>query len=100
MARIQECLKAVAFLDENHPYLWSISKFSDYCKVDYINNNLSESFNNWVKEVKDLQIVEMHDTIRKMIIDKFELRNKIAISMEGKIIPSILEALTSKQSYQ
>jgi hypothetical protein len=53
-----------------------------------------------VKEVKDLQIVEMHDTIRKMIIDKFELRNKIAISMEGKIIPSILEALTSKQSYQ
>ena len=79
MARIQEkCPDAIAYLDENHPYLWSRSKFSDHCKVDYINNNLSESFNNWVKEVKDLQIVEMLDTIRRMIIAKFELRSKIA----------------------
>ena len=97
MARIQEkCPDAIAYLDENHPYLWSRSKFSDHCKVDYINNNLSESFNNWVKEVKDLQIVEMHDNIRRMIIAKFELRRKIAESMEGKIIPSITKALTAQ----
>ena len=97
MARIQEkCPDAIAYLDENHPYLWSRSKFSDHCKVDYINNNLSESFNNWVKEVKDLQIVEMHDNIRRMIIAKFELRSKIAESMEGKIIPSITKALTAQ----
>ena len=37
--------------------------------------------------MKDLQIVEMHDNIRRMIIAKFELRSKIAESMEGKIIP-------------
>jgi hypothetical protein len=98
MARIQEkCPEAIAFLDENHPYLWSRSKFSDHCKVDYINNNLSECFNNWVKEVKDLQVVEMLDTIRRMIIAKFELRNKIAMNMKGKIIPTIIQALTAQR---
>ena len=98
MARIQEkCPDAIAYLDENHPYLWSRSKFSDHCKVDYINNNLSEFFNNWVKEVKDLQIVEMHDNIRRMIIAKFELRSKIVESIECKIIPSITKALTAQR---
>jgi hypothetical protein len=97
MARIQEkAPDAIAYLDENHPYLWSRSKFSEHCKVDYINNNLSESFNNWVKKVKDLQIVELHDTIRQMIIAKFELRRKTAMSMEGKIIPSIIEGLVGE----
>jgi hypothetical protein len=43
-----------------------------------------------VKEVKDLQVVEMLDTIRRMIIAKFEFRNKIAMKMEGKIIPTII----------
>lgn len=94
MARIKEkCPGAIVYLDENHPYLWSRSKFSEDCKVDYINNNLSESFNNWVNKVKDLQIVEMHDKIRQMIIKKFVLRRKIAMSMEGRIIPSITKAL-------
>jgi len=75
--------------------LWSRSKFSDQCKVDYINNNLSESFNNWVRKTKDLQILEMHDMIRQMIISKFEARRKIAMSIEGSIIPDITKALTA-----
>ena len=88
MEKIQEkCTQAIAYLDENHPYLWSRSKFYDRCKVDYINNNLSECFNNWVRKTKDLQILEMHDMIRQMIISKFEARRKIAMSMEGNIIP-------------
>jgi len=38
----------------------------------------------------------MHDNIRRMIIAKFELRSKIAESIEGKIIPSITKALTAQ----
>jgi len=45
--------KAIEWLDENHPYVWSRSKFSEDCKVDYINNNLSESFNSWVSKTKN-----------------------------------------------
>jgi len=96
MGKIQEkCPQAIAYLDEKHPYLWNRSKFSDQCKVNYINNNLSESFNNWVRKTKDLQILEMHDMIRQMIISKFEARRKIAMSIEGSIIPDITKALTA-----
>uniref|UniRef100_A0A0A9FIC4 MULE transposase domain-containing protein n=1 Tax=Arundo donax TaxID=35708 RepID=A0A0A9FIC4_ARUDO len=97
MGKIEEkCPDAINYLDENHPYLWSRSKFSEHCKVDYINNNLSESFNKWVMKTKDLQIVNMHDKIRHMIIFKFDLRGRIARKMEGKIIPSISKALKAQ----
>jgi hypothetical protein len=97
IGRIQEkCPAAIAYLDEHHPYLWSRSKFSDQCKVDYINNNISESFNNWVRKCKDLQILEMHDMIRQLIISTFDKRRKNAMSMEGNIIPCIIETLTGQ----
>jgi len=88
--------KALEWLDENHPYIWSRSKFSEDCKVDYINNNLSESFNSWVSKTKEYQIVEMHDKIRQMIIEKFVLRSKNARKMTGKIIPDIIKDLNAK----
>ena len=43
---------ALDWLDDNHPYVWSRSKFFENCMVDYINNNLSESFNSWVSKIK------------------------------------------------
>src|SRR6266508_620341 len=88
--------KALEWLDENHPYVWSRSKFFEDCKVDYINNNLSECFNSWVSKTKDCQIVDMHDRIRQMIIEKFVLRAKIGSNMPGIIIPSIINALNAK----
>jgi hypothetical protein len=48
-----------------------------------------------VRKVKDLQILKMHDMIRQMIISKCEVRRKIAMSMEGNIIPNITKALTA-----
>jgi hypothetical protein len=42
------------WLDDHHTYIWSQSKFFEHCKVDYINNNLSESFNSWVSKTKDI----------------------------------------------
>jgi hypothetical protein len=44
---------ALSWLDDNHPYVWSRSKFSEECKVDYTNNNLSECFNSWVSKTKN-----------------------------------------------
>jgi hypothetical protein len=83
-------------LDENHPYIWSRRKFLEDCKVDYINNNLYESFNSWVSKIKEHQIVEMHDKIRQMIIEKFVLRSKNARKMIGKIIPDIIKDLNAQ----
>jgi len=87
---------ALVWLDDNYPYVWSRSKFNEDCKVDYINNNLSECFNSWVSKCKDYQIIDMHDRIRQMIIEKFVLRAKIGRKMSGVIIPSIIHALNAK----
>jgi hypothetical protein len=38
--------------------LWSRSQFSTYSKVDYETNNLAESFNNWVKQYKGLNLAD------------------------------------------
>uniref|UniRef100_A0A0A8ZXH5 Zinc finger PMZ-type domain-containing protein n=1 Tax=Arundo donax TaxID=35708 RepID=A0A0A8ZXH5_ARUDO len=98
MKKIEEKFPdAIEWLDENHPYLWSRSQFSDQCKVDHINNNLSECFNKWIMKTKDLQIVNMHNKIRQMIITKFDLRGIIDRKMRGKIIPSISNALNAQQ---
>jgi hypothetical protein len=97
MSKIEEKdPSALAWLDEHHPYVWSRSKFSEDCKVDYINNNLSECFNSWVSKCKDFQVVDMHDKIRQMIIQKIILRDKIGRKMTSTIIPSITNALNAK----
>jgi hypothetical protein len=70
-------------LDENHPYVWTRSKFEEDYKVDYINNNLSAYFNSWISKTKAFQIVDMHDRIRPMIVSKFDLRHKIGRDMVG-----------------
>ena len=88
--------KTIEWLDENHPYVWSRSKFSEDFKVDCINNNLSESFNSWVSKTKNFQIVEMLDHIRQMIIEKFVLRSKSDSNMSGIIIPAIINDLNAK----
>jgi hypothetical protein len=41
------------WLNEHHPFLWARSKFSPDIKCDYINNNLAESWNAWIKEHND-----------------------------------------------
>jgi hypothetical protein len=52
MGKIEEkAPDALAWLDNNHSFVWTRSKFSEESKVDYINNNLSECFS-WISKVK------------------------------------------------
>jgi len=49
--------KAIPFLNKHHKLKWSRSKFSKACKVDYVNNNISECFNNWIKDYKAFKLL-------------------------------------------
>jgi hypothetical protein len=92
----EKCPASIEWLHGTHPFMWSRSKFSYLCKVDYINNNLSKSFNSWVSKTKDMQVVDMLENIRKMILTKFNERSRIARKMEGRIIPSITKDLIAQ----
>jgi hypothetical protein len=91
MGKIEEkAPDALGWLDDNHPFILTRSKFSEESKVDYINNNLSKCFNSWISKLKDQQIVDMLDKIRTMLVTKFVERYKVASNMVGTIIPSII----------
>ena len=38
--------EAMKYLQENHKKLWTRSQYTTLSKVDYVTNNLAESFNN------------------------------------------------------
>jgi hypothetical protein len=90
--------KVKDYLEKDHPKLWARSKFNEIYKVDYVNNNLAESFNTWIRKVKGLHVVDMLDKIRQMIMAKFELRQKIAAEnfVGHKIIPDVMKSLHAK----
>ena len=61
-----------------------------------MNNNISECFNNWIKECKGLHVDVLMDTIRDMIMEKIAMRQVIAQRLEGPILPSVINELKMK----
>jgi hypothetical protein len=86
------------YMDNHHKKLWTRCKFNEACKVDYVNNNLAESFNSWIRKIKGLHLMDMLDKIRQMLMIKFELRQRIASQkfVGYKIIPSVMKTLHAK----
>ena len=87
--------KVQKWLDEHHPFLWARSKFSADIKCDYINNNLAESWNAWIKEHKDLPVHCMVDAIREQIMILFAKRRKISIALPPGILPAVIYQLNA-----
>ena len=69
---------ATAYLRTCHTKLWTRSQFSTICKVDYVTNNLAECFNNWIKEHKAMNLDDLLDKLRQMLIVKWNHRRKIS----------------------
>jgi hypothetical protein len=83
------------WLDEHHPFLWARSKFSDDIKCDYINNNLAESWNSWIKDTKDLPVHCMADAIRERIMILFGKRRQFSTALIGGILPAVIHQLNA-----
>lgn len=84
---------ALAWVNKNHKLLWARSKFLEEIKCAYINNNLAECFNKWVKDIEDLPICELADTLRSMIMELFEKRRRIGERLQGTMIPTLVSQL-------
>uniref|UniRef100_A0A453R5B4 SWIM-type domain-containing protein n=2 Tax=Aegilops tauschii subsp. strangulata TaxID=200361 RepID=A0A453R5B4_AEGTS len=70
--------------------------FDPSIKCDYINNNLAESFNGWIKDYKDLPPDELADTLRELVMKLHEKRRKIGMKLKGKIIPAIIQQIHNR----
>ncbi|XP_062186670.1 uncharacterized protein LOC133890252 [Phragmites australis] len=80
--------------------MWAAAESFTIDKFNYhmgkIEEKSPDALSCWVSKTKDMQIVDMHDKIRQMIITKFHLRGKIGSNMEGRIIPAITKSLNAK----
>jgi hypothetical protein len=90
--------KVKEFLETHHSKIWARSQFSDLSKVDYVHNNLAESFNSTIRKLKGLYLVDLLDKIRIEYIKKFHVRAGIAAAkfMGHIIIPSVMNELKQK----
>jgi hypothetical protein len=90
--------KVKEYLETHHSKIWARSQFSDPSKVDYVHNNLAESFNSTIQKLKGLYLVDLLDKIRIEYIKKFHVRAGIdaAKFMGHIVIPSVMNELKQK----
>jgi len=53
---------------------WTRIKFSEHIKCDHITSNVAEVWNNWVKDIKDLPIADLADTLRSKFMELYARR--------------------------
>jgi hypothetical protein len=88
---------AMAWVRKNHNKIWSRCQFNTLTKVDYVTNNMAESFNNWMKGHKGLNLDDLMDVIRQKLMVKWNKR-RISNKLEGNILPHIVKQL-KQQSF-
>jgi hypothetical protein len=60
--------KTKLYLDTYHSLKWYKSRFNPVINCDYVTNNIAKVCNNWIKNIKDLQVSELADKVRKKIM--------------------------------
>jgi hypothetical protein len=69
--------EAMKYLQQEDKKLWTRSQFGTLYKVDYVTNNLAESFNYWIKGDK-VNLDDLMDTCRQKLLIKWINRKKVA----------------------
>jgi transposase-like protein len=67
---------ATTWLRKTHKKLWTRSQFKTICKVDYVTNNLAESFNDWIKPHKSMNLDDFMDKLKQMLMSKWNKNNE------------------------
>jgi hypothetical protein len=87
--------KAIEYLETHHNKIWYRCGFGVDSKVDYLTNNISESFNKQIKDLKGLNLCELLDRIRELIMVKFNVRRHVGRHLAGLVLPQVLKMLNA-----
>ncbi|KAH9753011.1 SWIM-type domain-containing protein [Citrus sinensis] len=72
-AKDQNCYE---WLRKIPPAQWSRSGFDHHVKSDHVTNNMTESFNKWVDEVRDKPVLTILEHIRRQLMVRIERLNQ------------------------
>ena len=79
-----------------HPRHWCKAYFPTYIKSDMIVNNLCESFNAHIKDVRDQPIITMLEMIREYLMNRIQKRWAVMEKYEGPIGSFIIEIVENR----
>ena len=80
---------AYTWLMNESPTLWARCTFSCSNKCDMLRNNISESFNHFIKDARDKPIITMMEMIRRQLMSRYEERRKWIAKFPGPLCPQI-----------
>ncbi|KAL3498461.1 hypothetical protein ACH5RR_041193 [Cinchona calisaya] len=84
---------AYKWLSAIPPYLWTRCMFSPRSKCDLLCNNISESFNQYISTARDEPIYTMFETIRRLIMCRYQEKRELISKIKGNICPRIHDRL-------
>ena len=92
MARIKE-LKLVAheWLEKIPYHLWARHAFPTNLKNDHITNNIAESFNHWVGDLRGATILNILDGLRAKLMSRLHKRFEKACTWKNSIVPNVIK---------
>ncbi|XP_077222088.1 uncharacterized protein LOC143855924 [Tasmannia lanceolata] len=94
MAEMEKLDKdAHAYLKKINPTLWSRSAFSTQSKCSLLVNNLSETFNGFILPSRDKPILTMVETIRRLLMRRFQKQRSSMERYGGPICRKIQEKI-------
>lgn len=71
------------------PSGWSRSAFSPRSKCDMLANNISESFNQYIKDARDKPIITMMEMIRRQLVNRYEEKRSWITTVNRKLCSKI-----------
>ncbi|KAK1264527.1 hypothetical protein QJS04_geneDACA014345 [Acorus gramineus] len=84
---------AAAWLDGVNSMVWSRCKFGTTANCHYLTNNLSESFNAWVSDIRGCQLIYLVDGLRLKLMVRMDQRRHQASRWKGRLVPHVRKYL-------
>lgn len=84
---------AFKYLDEFDPKCWSMHTFGTDSKCDMLLNNITETFNSWIKDAREMLLLTMLKLIRRQLMNQFVTKRAGIEKANWNICPHIREKL-------
>ncbi|XP_073362798.1 uncharacterized protein [Aegilops tauschii subsp. strangulata] len=76
---------------QSGPEHWCRAWFKEGSCCDSVDNNMCESFNNWIVEYRGLPIISMFEAIRAKVTKRIQVNRAMPAKWNGTICPKIMK---------
>ena len=95
MRQIKQDVHAFEWLDKIPLYMWSRHAFDPRVKLDHITNNITESFNQWVRTLRGKPILTLVESLVVKLMGKIHTRYTDGCVWENNLTPRALKKVES-----